>query len=63
MNSPRELYMEAHLPPSRRTMALVRWIPGKKRSLTGWILLVGFVVLNETRGVYVAAEFLKALQS
>lgn len=26
----------------------------------GWIILIGFIILNETRGVYMAAAFLKA---
>jgi hypothetical protein len=26
----------------------------------GWYIFIGFIVLNETRGLYVVAEFLKA---
>jgi hypothetical protein len=51
---------EAHLPVQRRSVPLVRWVPRKRRSWTGWAIFVGFIVLNETRGLYMVAEFLKA---
>lgn len=52
---------EAHLPVQRRTAPLVRWVKtGKRRSLTGWAIFAGFMILNETRGLYMVAEFLKA---
>jgi hypothetical protein len=55
------LHIEAHLPPERRTVALVRWLRAKPpRSKLGWYIFIGFIVLNETRGLYVVAEFLKA---
>jgi hypothetical protein len=43
-----------------RSVGLVRYVPKPKRSWTGWLIFVGFILLNETRGVYVVAEFLKA---
>lgn len=55
------LLSEAHLPPTRRSLGLVRFMPaGKRRSRLGWVIFVGFIILNETRGLYVVAEFLKA---
>jgi hypothetical protein len=51
---------EAHLPVLSRSTALVRYLPGKRRSWTGWAVFIGFIVLNETRGLYMVAEFLKA---
>ena len=51
---------EAHLDPGLRSVALVRWLrAGKRRTYWGWALTIAFVVLNELRGVYVVAEFLK----
>ena len=52
---------EAHLPPSSRTVGLVRWLRTKPaKSKWGWAIFIGFIVLNETRGLYMVAEFLKA---
>ena len=51
---------EAHLAPERRTVGLVRYLPKRKRSWMGWAVFVGFILLNEARGLYVVAEFLKA---
>lgn len=51
---------EAHLPPSKRHAPFVRYLPRKRRSLTGWAIFAGFMILNETRGLYMVAEFLKA---
>lgn len=52
---------EAHLPVAHRSIGLVRYVKtGKRRSWTGWAIFAGFIVLNETRGVYMVAEFLKA---
>lgn len=51
---------EAHLPASSRSVGLVRYLPGKRRSWTAWVVFVGFIILNETRGLYMVAEFLKA---
>ena len=38
-------------------------MPGKRRSWAGWVVFVGFILLNETRGLYMVAEFLKAYNS
>jgi hypothetical protein len=51
---------EAHLPALKRSAPVVRYLPGKRRSWTGWAIFIGFIVLNETRGLYMVAEFLKA---
>lgn len=54
---------EAHISAAARAPVLIRYIPKKKRSWLGWWLFLGFIVLNETRGIYVLAEFLKALNT
>jgi hypothetical protein len=43
-----------------RTQAIVRWVGKPRRKLKGWLIFAGFILLNETRGLYVVAEFLKA---
>lgn len=54
------LASEAHLPPFR-PMVTVRFLgPEKRRSWWSWAIFLGFIVLNETRGLYVVAQFLKA---
>lgn len=53
---------EAHLSPADRTVGIVHYLrTRKRRSRWGWALFVGFIILNEMRGLYVVAEFLKAL--
>lgn len=55
---------EAHLPPASRSVGLVRWLRTKPpKSKLGWAIFIGFIILNETRGLYVVAEFLKAYSS
>ena len=55
---------EVHLPVAERSLGLVRYVKsGKRRSRLGWAIFVGFIVLNETRGLYMVAEFLKAFYS
>jgi hypothetical protein len=55
------LSSEAHLPIERRSVGLVRYLPSRaRRSWRGWALFLGFIVLNETRGTYMAAQFLAA---
>ena len=51
---------EVHLPIAQRSLPLVRYLPGKRRSWAGWAVFIGFIILNETRGLYVVAQFLKA---
>lgn len=51
---------EAHLPVLSRSVTFVRYVPGKRKSRMGWVIFIGFIVLNETRGLYMVAEFLKA---
>ena len=51
---------EAHLSPFERSVAFVSYLPKKKRSLMGWAMFAGLILLNEARGLYVVAEFLKA---
>ena len=46
-----------------RTAGIVRFFPRKRRNLAGWVLFLGLIALNEVRGVYVVAEFLKAWNS
>lgn len=53
---------EAHLAPADRPCGLIRYLPKRKRSFAGWAVFLGFIVLNETRGLYMVAEFLKAYQ-
>ena len=52
------LVSEAHLHPSCRSVAIVRYMHGKRRSWRAWAIFIGFMVLNETRGTYAVAEFL-----
>jgi len=35
----------AHLPLEKRHGGLVHWVTGKKRSVTGWLVLIGFIEL------------------
>lgn len=51
------LASEAHLPPLRRSTALVSYLPRKRRSWAGWAIFAGLLILNEARGTYVAASF------
>ena len=55
--------IEAHLSPMARTAAIVRYFPRKRRNLIGWLIFISLIVLNETRGLYVVAQFLKAWNS
>lgn len=52
---------EAHLAPLRRNVSLVRYMPaGKRRSHAGRALVLGCLLLNELRGLFVVAAVLKA---
>lgn len=55
--------MEAHLSPMSRTATIVRYFPRKRRKLMGWLLFISLILLNEARGAYVVAQFLKAWNS
>jgi hypothetical protein len=55
--------IEAHLSPSARTAPIVRFFPRKRRNVLGWIVFFSFIILNEMRGVYVVAQFLKGWYS
>jgi len=62
-NSPAIRRSEAHLPAFRPRVP-VRFIGTvRRRSRWGWVLFFGLIVLNEARGVYVVAQFLKAWNS
>lgn len=52
---------EAHLAAAQRSTGLVLWLRsgGRKRSPWGWIVFFGLIVLNETRGLYMAIEIFK----
>jgi hypothetical protein len=54
------LTSEAHLPAEARSVAFVRYLRKPRKSLWGWALFAGMILLNETRGLYVVALFLKA---
>lgn len=54
-----KLICEAHLPAGRRSLGLVSFVRGRRRSLTRWLIFLGLVLINEMRGAAVAAEFLK----
>jgi hypothetical protein len=42
-------------------MVTVRFLSSeKRRSWWSWGIFLGFIILNETRGLYVVAQFLKA---
>lgn len=53
------LICEAHLPRDARTIGFVRYLRKPRRKLMGWVMFLGFIALNETRGVYVVAQFVK----
>lgn len=52
------LLCQAHVPADRQNPGIVRYLPRPKRSWWGWALFVGFIVANELRGTYMAAQFL-----
>lgn len=54
------LISETHLPVGQRTLGLVRVFPLKKRKFWGWVGFAAFLILNETRGLVMVAQFLKA---
>jgi hypothetical protein len=51
---------EAHLPAASRSVALIQHLPGRRRTWRAWAIFLGLIVLNETRGTYVLAQFLAA---
>ena len=60
----RAMQCEAHLPSAHRGLPLVRWISRRtRRSWAGWLIFVGLIVLNETRGLYVVIHVIKAWQA
>ena len=62
-NSPAIQRSEAHLPAFRPRVPVRFIATGKRRSWWSWALFFGLIALNEARGVYVVAEFLKAWTS
>jgi hypothetical protein len=52
------LASEAHLLADRRSVAFVRYLPGKRRNWKGWVIFLAVIALNEARGTYVVAQIL-----
>ena len=55
--------IEAHLSPMARTATIVRYFPRKRRNLLSWVIFISLILLNEARGAYFVAQFLKAWYS
>jgi len=58
--TPLNLESEAHLAPWKRAQPLVRYMRGGKRHHAGRAIVLGCLLLNELRGLFVVAAVLKA---
>lgn len=54
------LVSEAHLAPERRSVGFVRYLPQPRRSWSGLAVFAALLILNETRGIYVVVQVVKA---